>query len=91
MNSEEKSVDSIIDQIKNMMTECKHDDTSCEFMVHPGYKTKSDGGCGNGPDDFSQSECRENEMSFLCDAKLKTFIDQCNLKLTDFESLFLTK
>lgn len=89
LNSEEKSVDSIKDLIRNMLNECSHDDTSCEFMVHPGYRTKSTGGCGYGPDEFSQSECRENEINFLCDVKLRAFIDQCRFKLTDFESLFL--
>ncbi|PWA16028.1 hypothetical protein CCH79_00019361 [Gambusia affinis] len=37
-----------------------------ELMVHPGYPSHPDeGGCGEGPDDFSQSAEREHELNML--------------------------
>ena len=91
MNSAEVSVDSVIDLISNTMKDCNHGNTSCEFMVHPGNITEQEGGCGCGPDDFSQSCDRENEVNFLCDNKLENFIVKSNITLVNFEMLFSRK
>lgn len=39
---------------------------TAELMVHPGYPSHSDeGGCGEGPDNFSKSTEREHELNVL--------------------------
>ncbi|XP_076106685.1 carbohydrate deacetylase-like [Mytilus galloprovincialis] len=91
LDSFETSVDSIIEKLADMLNGGNHGDTFCEFMVHPGYRTEQEGGCGCGPDDFSQSHYRENELNLLCDIKLKKFIEKSKLKLVSYESLFLTE
>ena len=48
---------------------------SCELMVHPGYCTPCDqGGCGDGPDDFSMSLDREHEMNILRSKEFQSFV-----------------
>jgi chitin disaccharide deacetylase len=50
-----------------------------EWMTHPGLITSAlrppgpggGAGCGNGPDDFSMSVEREEELAVLCDPKLR--------------------
>ncbi|CAC5397092.1 Carbohydrate deacetylase [Mytilus coruscus] len=91
LDSFETSVDSIIQKLADMLNGGNHGDTFCEFMVHPGYRTEQEGGCGCGPDDFSQSHYRENELNILCDTKLKNFIDKSKFKLVNYETLFLTE
>ena len=62
------------------------DDIVCELMVHPGKKTGNAGGCGNGPDVFSQSEDREHEMDVLMSDSLRQFYKDCGIILASFHS-----
>ncbi|KAK3596285.1 hypothetical protein CHS0354_030660 [Potamilus streckersoni] len=56
----------------------------CEFMVHPGYRTRQTGGCGEGPDSFSQSADREHEMAVLCNPRMTEFYTDLGIKLISF-------
>ncbi|CAC5374505.1 Carbohydrate deacetylase [Mytilus coruscus] len=62
----------------------KDDIVSCELMVHPGYRTKEEGGCGTGPDEFSQSDQRELEMDILCDSDMLDFYREMEIELVSF-------
>lgn len=62
----------------------KDDIVSCELMVHPGYRTKEEGGCGTGPDEFSQSDQRELEMDILCDSDMIDFYREMEIELVSF-------
>ncbi|KAL3860438.1 hypothetical protein ACJMK2_010561 [Sinanodonta woodiana] len=62
----------------------KTDIQVCEFMVHPGYRTRQTGGCGEGPDSFSQSAEREHEMTVLCDPRMMKFYADHGIKLISF-------
>ena len=42
-----------------------------EIMCHPGYITGVNGGCGSGPDEFSQSIDREWELEQFTSTELK--------------------
>lgn len=56
----------------------------CELMVHPGNRTGSSGGCGAGPDEFSQSPDREHEMEILRDARMTSFYSENKISLISF-------
>lgn len=56
----------------------------CELMVHPGNRTGSVGGCGNGPDDFSQSLDREHEKAILMSEDMLEFYKACGISLIAF-------
>ena len=56
---------------------------SCELMVHPGYPCKS-GGCGQGPDDFSQSADRLHEMNIIQSEELFLFYKENNIQLIPY-------
>lgn len=44
---------------------------TAELMVHPGYPSHpQEGGCGDNPDEFSQSADRQHELSVLRDPSL---------------------
>ncbi|XP_007490457.1 carbohydrate deacetylase isoform X4 [Monodelphis domestica] len=59
-----------------------------ELMAHPGYPSVSPvGGCGEGPDDFSQSWERLHELQTLLDPTLHNFYRQRGIKLCAFEDL----
>ena len=61
---------------------------TCELMVHPGYRTGSEGGCGPaGPDDFSQSADREHEMDMLAKMASDSFYNENNIELISFHGL----
>jgi predicted glycoside hydrolase/deacetylase ChbG (UPF0249 family) len=59
-----------------------------EWMTHPGFRTlppprptdTGGAGCGEGPDDFSQSAEREEELAVLCDAALKAGLESMGLR-----------
>jgi hypothetical protein len=61
-------------------------DLVCELMTHPGKQTGKSGGCGNGPDDFSQSEDREHEMDVLMSEVLMQFYKDNDINLISFHS-----
>ena len=57
-----------------------------ELMVHPGYpNTVSDGGCGAGPDNFSQDKSRRWELEFLISDELKHYLSEENLWMRSWE------
>ncbi len=58
--------------------------TTVELMVHPGYlcdPINEVGGCGCGPDDFSQSRDRLHEMNVLTSSNVLKFYTQQGYKL----------
>ncbi|XP_028852674.1 carbohydrate deacetylase [Denticeps clupeoides] len=62
--------------------------TTAELMVHPGYPSRpGQGGCGQGPDDFSQSEDRQHELETLKDPDLLDFYKQRGIHLCTFSDL----
>lgn len=64
---------------------------SAELMVHPGYPSlPREGGCGDGPDDFSQSPDRQHELRVLTDPALSTLYQQLGVQLCTFSDLLLT-
>ncbi|KAM7416964.1 hypothetical protein PAMA_018847 [Pampus argenteus] len=61
---------------------------TAELMVHPGYPSHSQqGGCGEGPDDFSQSADRLHELSTLTDPSLLALYSQERVQLCAFKNL----
>lgn len=62
--------------------------SSCELMVHPGYKSIIGcGGCGEGPDLFACSEEREHELTTLTSPQLKEYLRSSNIRLCSFKDL----
>ena len=53
----------------------------CELMTHPGYSSLSEGGCGEGPDEFAQSADREHEMEVLSHPDLFLFYVNSDIEL----------
>lgn len=61
---------------------------TAELMVHPGYPSHPlEGGCGEGPDDFSQSADRQHELSMLQDPSLQALYSQKRVQLCAFKDL----
>lgn len=61
---------------------------TAELMVHPGYPSHpQEGGCGEGPDDFSQSADRQHELSILRDPSLLALYCQKRVQLCAFKDL----
>lgn len=61
---------------------------TAELMVHPGYSSHpQEGGCGEGPDDFSQSADRQHELSVLTDPALFSLYSQERVQLCAFKDL----
>lgn len=59
-----------------------------ELMVHPGYPSvPPDGGCGEGPDDFSQSWERLHELQTLIKPELQSHYKSRNIQLCSFKDL----
>ncbi|XP_007882600.1 carbohydrate deacetylase [Callorhinchus milii] len=59
-----------------------------ELMVHPGYPSvPQEGGCGEGPDEFSQSRERLNELKTLKDPRLLKYYEENNILLCAFKHL----
>ncbi|XP_050779963.1 carbohydrate deacetylase [Gopherus flavomarginatus] len=59
-----------------------------ELMVHPGYPTIPPvGGCGEGPDDFSQSWERLHELQTLMNPDLQSYYKTRNIQLCAFKDL----
>ena len=62
--------------------------TSCELMVHPGYRSiMGCGGCGEGPDLFACSEDREHELVTLKSPRLKEYQTTNSIRLCSFKEL----
>ncbi|XP_034025643.1 carbohydrate deacetylase [Thalassophryne amazonica] len=61
---------------------------TAELMVHPGYPSDPhEGGCGEGPDDFSCSVDRLHEVNVLRDPNLLAFYRQYRIQLCTFKDL----
>lgn len=61
---------------------------TAELMVHPGYPSHpKEGGCGEGPDDFSQSADRQHELSVLKDPSVLALYCQERVQLCAFRDL----
>lgn len=61
---------------------------SAELMVHPGYPSlPREGGCGEGPDDFSQSQDRQHELGVLTDPALGELYQTLGVQLCTFTDL----
>ncbi|NXG26030.1 YDJC deacetylase, partial [Grallaria varia] len=59
-----------------------------ELMVHPGYPSVPPvGGCGQGPDDFSQSWERLHELQTLIKPELQSHYTSRNIQLCSFKDL----
>ncbi|NXW21073.1 YDJC deacetylase, partial [Circaetus pectoralis] len=59
-----------------------------ELMVHPGYPSVPPvGGCGDGPDDFSQSWERLHELQTLIKPELQSHYKTRNIQLCSFKDL----
>ncbi|NXD21182.1 YDJC deacetylase, partial [Spelaeornis formosus] len=59
-----------------------------ELMVHPGYPSVPPvGGCGQGPDDFSQSWERLHELQTLIKSELQSHYKSRNIQLCSFKDL----
>ncbi|KAF4790356.1 Carbohydrate deacetylase [Turdus rufiventris] len=59
-----------------------------ELMVHPGYPSVPPvGGCGEGPDDFSQSWERLHELQTLIKPELQSYYKSRNIQLCSFKDL----
>ncbi|NXA78142.1 YDJC deacetylase, partial [Thryothorus ludovicianus] len=59
-----------------------------ELMVHPGYPSvPPSGGCGEGPDDFSQSWERLHELQTLIKPELQSYYKSRNIQLCSFKDL----
>ncbi|XP_050966235.1 carbohydrate deacetylase isoform X4 [Labeo rohita] len=60
--------------------------TMAELMVHPGYPSQPhQGGCGEGPDDFSQSADRLHELNTLRDPLVLNYYRQQGILLCAFK------
>ena len=57
---------------------------TCELMTHPGYACKGPGGCGDGPDNFSESPDREYEKSILESEEMRSFYKASGITLTSY-------
>lgn len=61
---------------------------TAELMVHPGYPSHpEEGGCGEGPDDFSQSADRQHELNVLKDPSLLALYIRERVQLCAFRDL----
>lgn len=65
-----------------------HQPVTAELMVHPGYPSHPhQGGCGEGPDDFSQSTDRLHELNTLKDPSVLSYYRQQGIHLCAFKDL----
>lgn len=61
---------------------------TAELMVHPGYPSHpQEGGCGEGPDDFSQSDDRQHELSVLTHPSVMALYRHQKVQLCSFKDL----
>lgn len=66
----------------------QHRTVTIELMVHPGYPSVPPiGGCGEGPDDFSQSWERLHELQTLIKPELQSHYKTRNIQLCSFKDL----
>ncbi|XP_054629421.1 carbohydrate deacetylase [Dunckerocampus dactyliophorus] len=74
--------------VSHTMSSCEDNVVTAELMVHPGYPSHpQEGGCGEGPDDFSQSDDRRHELSVLVDPSLLAMFRQERVQICAFKDL----
>ncbi|XP_075710390.1 carbohydrate deacetylase isoform X2 [Rhinoderma darwinii] len=91
----QRALDYSVQSLRNGLTEqsslysqTSDPSTSIELMTHPGYPSVlPDGGCGEGPDDFSQSWERLHEMKILKDPTLHSYYSERGIHLCAFRDL----
>ncbi|NXR47597.1 YDJC deacetylase, partial [Hippolais icterina] len=89
-NMSVSSIRSAIDSaIVQLTAKAAHSSTvTIELMVHPGYPSVPPvGGCGEGPDDFSQSWERLHELQTLIKPELQSHYKSRNIQLCSFKDL----
>lgn len=65
---------------------------TAELMVHPGYPSfPMHGGCGEGPDDFSQSSDRLHELNTLKDPVLLSYYQKQGILLCAFNDFWILR
>ncbi|XP_076845931.1 carbohydrate deacetylase [Brachyhypopomus gauderio] len=79
---------SIASQAGDLQTSGLCRPVTVELMVHPGYPSHPlQGGCGEGPDDFSQSSDRLHELNMLRDPVLHSYYKQQGILVCAFSDL----
>ncbi|XP_033119317.1 carbohydrate deacetylase-like isoform X2 [Anneissia japonica] len=82
----EMTSDRVVQALTNIMNHNPATST-IEWMVHPGYPTEIEGGCGSGADDFSRSPDRFHEVEVLNNTHLKQHFKENRFKLVAFSNL----
>ncbi|XP_069820147.1 carbohydrate deacetylase [Dendropsophus ebraccatus] len=83
-----QSLHSRLTQQSSLYSPISNSSISVELMTHPGYPSVlSEGGCGEGPDDFSQSWERLHEMKILKDPLLHSSYSDRGIQLCAFKDL----
>lgn len=83
-----QSLYSCLTQQRSLYSPTSNPSTSIELMTHPGYPSVlSEGGCGDGPDDFSQSWERLHEMKIIKDPLLHSYYRERGIRLCAFRDL----
>ncbi|XP_039580201.1 carbohydrate deacetylase isoform X1 [Passer montanus] len=88
-NMSVSSVRSAIDSaVLQLSAGAPRSSAAIELMVHPGYPSVPPvGGCGEGPDDFSQSWERLHELQTLIKPELQSHYKSRNIQLCSFKDL----
>ncbi|XP_053313366.1 carbohydrate deacetylase isoform X2 [Spea bombifrons] len=85
-----ESLDSSLSEVHSMQSLPWQPGTSVsiELMTHPGYPSlPHEGGCGEGPDDFSQSSERLHELEVLKSSLLQSYFNKTGMCLCSFKDL----
>ncbi|NXK60474.1 YDJC deacetylase, partial [Sylvietta virens] len=86
VSSVRSAIDSAVLQLTARAPRCSA--ATIELMVHPGYPSVPPvGGCGQGPDDFSQSWERLHELQTLIKPELQSHYKSRNIQLCSFKDL----
>ena len=81
-------LESALLSIKNKHLNNSTSPLTFELMTHPGYcSIPGSGGCGDGPDDFSQSKEREHEMHVLRSKEWKQVLETQKMNLCSYQHL----
>ncbi|NXF03949.1 YDJC deacetylase, partial [Smithornis capensis] len=82
------AIDSAIQEVTSTHPTPQSRTVTIELMVHPGYPSVPPvGGCGEGPDDFSQSWERLHELQTLIKPELRSHYKSRNIQLCSFKDL----
>ncbi|NXX92678.1 YDJC deacetylase, partial [Centropus bengalensis] len=82
------AIDAAIAEVTSKAPSPQSRTVTIELMVHPGYQSIPPvGGCGEGPDDFSQSWERLHELQTLMKPELQSYYQTRNIQLCSFKDL----